>query len=120
MLRQWMAALGLGLGLLAGGIRAAEWSQFRGPNGTGGSEEKQLASTWDAKKDVRWKVEVPGFGWSSPVVWGDKVFVTTAVSDKQTKPKPGSFGFGGMGGGFPPGGPGGGPGSGRRFGPPGG
>jgi outer membrane protein assembly factor BamB len=79
--------------------QAGDWPQFRGPNGTGLSEEKQLPTEWSATKNVLWKSKLPGYGWSSPIVWGDKVFVTTAVSDKQTKPK----GFGG-GGGFRPGG----------------
>ena len=48
-----------------------------------------------------WKVAIPGFAWSSPVVWGDKVFVTTAVSEKQSKPRSGGRGFGGLPGEFP-------------------
>src|SRR5262249_459546 len=58
-------------------------------------------------------VKIPGYGWSAPIVWGDKVFVTTAVSDKQKKPAGGfggsggpppggGFGRGGFGGGRPP------------------
>jgi outer membrane protein assembly factor BamB len=79
-----------------------EWPQFRGPNGTGFSSETKLPAEWAADKNVAWKVKVPGYGWSSPVVWGDKVFVTTAVSDKQTKPR--AFGGGGRGTGGRPGG----------------
>jgi outer membrane protein assembly factor BamB len=116
MKRKVIMILWTSLAIASAGARAGEWSQFRGSNGSGVSEESRLPAAWDAKTDVRWKVEVPGFGWSSPVVWGDKIFVTTAVSDKQVKPKPGSFGFGGgMEGDVPRGGPGG-----RRFGPPGG
>jgi outer membrane protein assembly factor BamB len=65
---------------------------------------------------VAWKAQFEGYGWSCPVVWGDKVFITTAVSEKQQKPAPG-FGPGGPGG-FGPGGfgPGGGPGGPGRFG----
>src|SRR6266567_8278256 len=89
--------------------RADDWPQFRGPGGTGVSSESKLPSEWDKSKNVEWKVSLPGVAWSSPVVWGDKVFVTTAVTEKQTKPKP--FRFGGGGGFGPPGG---------GFGPPGG
>src|SRR5262249_43401956 len=52
---------------------------------------------WGKDKNVRWKVAVPGVGWSSPVVVGERVFVTTAVTDKQEKPRP--FDMGGFGGG---------------------
>ena len=43
-------------------------------------------AVWGAGRNVAWKVKVPGYGWSSPVVWGDRVFVTTAVADNQTAP----------------------------------
>jgi len=93
--------------------RADDWPQFRGPGGTGVSSETKLPSAWDKSKNVQWKVTLPGVAWSSPVVWGDKVFVTTAITEKQTKPKPfrfggGGGGFGRPGGGFGPGGFGGG------------
>jgi outer membrane protein assembly factor BamB len=101
-------------GLFAAGLAvrfapADDWPQFRGPNGSATSPDAQLPAEWGRDKNVAWKVKLPGYAWSCPVVWGDKVFVTTAVSDKQTKPN-GSFGgFGGPGGGgFPKGGPGGG------------
>ncbi|HKB05873.1 MAG TPA: PQQ-binding-like beta-propeller repeat protein [Gemmataceae bacterium] len=93
-------------------VRASDWPQFRGPNGSATSDDKKLPAEWDKDKNIAWKVKVPGYGWSGPIVWGDKVFVTTAVSDKQTKPAAGfggGFGGGGPGGkgGFPPGGKGG-------------
>ena len=59
-----------------------EWSRFRGPNGTGVSDATTIPTTWTVK-DFLWKVEIPGAGHSSPVVWGDKVFVTSA--DKSGK-----------------------------------
>lgn len=86
--------------------RSDEWPQFRGPNGSASSDEK-LPAQWGSDKNIAWRAKLPGYGWSSPIVWGDKVFLTTAVSEKQRKPAPG---FGG-GGGRP--GAGGGPG---RFG----
>jgi outer membrane protein assembly factor BamB len=84
------------LGLAAVG-RGADWPQFRGPNGSATATGTALPSEWGTDKNVAWKAEVPGYGWSSPIVWGDKVFVTTAVSDKQQKPT-GGFGGGGAGG----------------------
>jgi outer membrane protein assembly factor BamB len=72
--------------------RAGDWPQFRGPGNAGLSTEKRLPAEWSADKNVRWKVKLPGYGWSSPVVCGDKVFVTTAVADKQSRPTPFFFG----------------------------
>jgi outer membrane protein assembly factor BamB len=66
--------------------RADNWPKFRGPNGSSTSAEMNLPDEWSADKNVAWKVKIPGYGWSSPIVWGDKVFVTTAVADKQEKP----------------------------------
>jgi outer membrane protein assembly factor BamB len=95
MVRKWVALVGL-LGLAAG-ARASDWPQFRGPSASGLSDESKLPAEWGADKNIGWKVKVPGVAWSSPIVWGDKVFITTAITDKQTKPKPGDYGFGGGG-----------------------
>src|SRR5258705_12568056 len=55
---------------------AQEWSRFRGPNGTGISRSKNIpARITDA--NIRWKVELPGTGHSSPVLWGERIFLTT-------------------------------------------
>lgn len=61
---------------------AQNWPQFRGPGASGVVEGRPAASSWDATKAVntRWKTEIPGLSHSSPVVWGKKVFVVTAVS----------------------------------------
>lgn len=98
-------------------VCGGEWAQFRGPSGTAVSNDKGLPVQWDANKNIAWKAKLDGYGWSCPVVWGDKVFVTTAVTDKQQKPMMG-FGMGGAGG-FAPGGPGGAGGRGGRGGFPG-
>jgi outer membrane protein assembly factor BamB len=60
---------------------AQNWPQFRGP-GASGVAEGHSAVTWDGEKleNTRWKTKIPGLGHSSPVVWGNKVFVTTAVT----------------------------------------
>jgi outer membrane protein assembly factor BamB len=60
-------------------LLASNWPQFRGPNGNGVVASGEIPVTWSEANSVRWKVSVPGRGWSSPVVWGDKVFITTAV-----------------------------------------
>ncbi|MDQ3803716.1 MAG: PQQ-binding-like beta-propeller repeat protein [Acidobacteriota bacterium] len=61
---------------------AQNWPSFRGPGATGVAEGRGAPVKWDAAKaeNVRWKTPIPGLGHSSPVVWGNKVFVTTAVS----------------------------------------
>jgi outer membrane protein assembly factor BamB len=105
MSRKWILALGVSVFGLPTLLWGGDWPQFRGPNGTALSEEDKLPAEWGKDKNVKWKAEVPGFAWSSPVTWGDKIFVTTAVTDKQAKPKGG--GFGGRGGGGGPGGFGG-------------
>ena len=55
------------------------WGQWRGPQANGVSPTANPPLTWSETHNVRWKVEIPGRGSSSPVVWGDRIFVTTAV-----------------------------------------
>ena len=60
-------------------VDAVDWPQFRGPLGTGHIPGGQaLPVEWSETKNIDWKVELPGRAWSSPVVWGDKVWLTTA------------------------------------------
>lgn len=59
---------------------ADNWGHWRGPIGNGTALKASPPTEWSSTKNVKWKVEVPGIGSSSPVVWGDQVFVTTAVS----------------------------------------
>lgn len=57
------------------------WSRWRGPSGQGIVEGKGYPDTWSGTDNVIWKVEVPGRGHSSPIVWGDRIFLTTASQD---------------------------------------
>jgi outer membrane protein assembly factor BamB len=57
----------------------ASWPQWRGPSGQGVSAEKNLPATWSATKNIKWKVAIPGRGHSSPIVWGNRIFLTTAI-----------------------------------------
>lgn len=66
-------ALTLALTLSAAG---GDWTQFRGPTGSGVSAEKGLPAKWGAKENVAWKTEMPGPGSSSPVFVGDRIFIT--------------------------------------------
>ncbi len=56
-----------------------QWPQWRGPLSTGFAPHANPPVEWSEEKNVRWKTELPGKGHSTPVVWGDRVFVTTAV-----------------------------------------
>src|SRR4029453_16778958 len=65
---------------------ATAWPQFRGPGGQGISTETGLPLSWSGTENVVWKTPIPGRGHSSPVVWGDRVFLTTAVEGDVSKP----------------------------------
>ena len=57
----------------------ANWSSWRGSEGTGVSTETNVPVEWGADKNIRWKAPIPGRGHSSPIVWGDRIFLTTDV-----------------------------------------
>jgi outer membrane protein assembly factor BamB len=65
---------------------ATNWPQFRGPDALGVADNPGLPERWSTNQNVAWKVEVPGRGWSSPIVWGERVFVTTVVSEGEVEP----------------------------------
>jgi outer membrane protein assembly factor BamB len=56
------------------------WPQFRGTDGAGIADSSSLPTRWSTTDNVAWTAELPGRGWSSPIVWGDRVYVTTAVN----------------------------------------
>ncbi|QJW95199.1 outer membrane protein assembly factor BamB family protein [Frigoriglobus tundricola] len=62
---------------LAAPASADNWPQWRGPKNDGHSAEKGLPTEWGADKNVAWKLAMPGIGGGSPVVWGDKIFLTS-------------------------------------------
>ena len=76
-----VAPLSLTLGSLTLGASAQDWPSFRGPGAQGIADGQNLPADWDVKtgRGVRWTAAIPGVGQSSPIVWGDRVFVTTAV-----------------------------------------
>src|SRR6266568_3265447 len=65
---------------LAPAQQDGNWPKFRGPN-AGVSHVKDLPTEWDTKKNVVWSVEVPGRGHSSPIVWGERIFLTSVIRD---------------------------------------
>jgi len=65
--------------LFAASLRASNWPQWRGPDSSGISAEKNLSSEWSSTQNIRWKTPLRGRGHSSPVVWGRRIFLTTAI-----------------------------------------
>jgi outer membrane protein assembly factor BamB len=60
-----------------------QWSQFRGPRAGVAADDPALPERWSETENVVWRIDVPGLGWSSPVVWDDHIFLTSAVSSGQ-------------------------------------
>src|SRR5437016_13384241 len=56
-----------------------DWPQWRGPLATGVAPQANPPITWSETKNVRWKVALPGKGHSTPIVWGDRIYLTTAI-----------------------------------------
>jgi len=91
--------LGFGIGSLPPGVwplafclcvatlqlSAADWRQFRGPLGNGVAEETTLPTALDPQKSIAWKIQLPGRGLSSPIIVGDRVFVTCSSGRKQER-----------------------------------
>jgi len=73
--------------LLSAQIRGADWNRFRGPNGTGVSEATGIPVEWSDLQNLRWKAELPGPGSSSPIIGGDRVFVTCSTGTEGSELK---------------------------------
>ncbi len=71
--------LTLTLALLTTACHAADWPQFRGPSGNGIADGASIPASWDESTNIAWAINIPGDGWSAPIVVGEQVFVTTAV-----------------------------------------
>ena len=80
------AALCGGLNRPGANAEEANWPQFRGPGARGITTNTNVPEAWSASENVAWKAEIPGRGWSSPIVWGDRVFLTTAVNSGTNEP----------------------------------
>ena len=75
----------LGLSLGSRALGDVHWPQFRGTGAMGVAEHPGLPEKWNQGKNVSWKVAVEGMGWSCPCVWGERIFITTAVSSVATE-----------------------------------
>jgi outer membrane protein assembly factor BamB len=63
------------------------WPKFRGLAAGAVGDDPALPDTWSTTENVAWKLDVPGFSWGSPIVWGDDIFITTVISD-EARPTP--------------------------------
>jgi outer membrane protein assembly factor BamB len=87
-----VAVGGLVAALASVSLTAEDWPQFRGNMAGVGVDHPDLPESWSTTENVRWVLDVPGLGWSSPVVSGNHVFVTSVVSAApEEKPKPGFY-----------------------------
>jgi outer membrane protein assembly factor BamB len=80
--------------LLAGSAAAADWPQFRGPQACGVDSAAPAPVRWNVEKNenVRWRAAIPGLAHSCPILWGDRVYVTTAVQSGKAELKVGLYG----------------------------
>ena len=76
-------------------LAQTNWPQFRGPGARGVAEQPEIPDQWSSTKNVAWKTDLPGRGWSSPIVWGNRIFLTTVINTGNLEaPKKGLY-FGG-------------------------
>jgi outer membrane protein assembly factor BamB len=73
----------LAIAVICNGSNANDWWQFRGPGSNGIVNDLKLPEVWGIDSNIKWKATIPGEGWSAPIVVGQKVFVTTAISSGQ-------------------------------------
>lgn len=78
MYRNLLVTVFAGFIFASGASAQVNWPQFRGPN-AGVVEDDTLPTTWSTTENVAWVIDIPGRAWSSPIAWGDRIFVTSAV-----------------------------------------
>ena len=75
--------------------RVEGWPQFRGPGSAGVADAPGLPERWSTTENVAWQTVIPGHGWSSPIAWGDRIFVTAVIPAGQIEAPKGGLYFGG-------------------------
>ena len=89
------AAVALSLITLSAATPTENWPGFRGPNANGVADAPDVPLTWSKTDNVTWSIDIPGRGWSSPIIWNNVVYLTSAISGKLFKqPSPGLYGAG--------------------------
>src|SRR6201981_1216936 len=82
MMRRWLLALVFTCLAFRSAVAEEAWPEFRGPHGTGLSQGTGLPVKWsETSPEVRWKTPIHDKGWSSPVIWGNQIWLTTARPD---------------------------------------
>lgn len=82
--------------ITAAALHAQEnWPQFRGADSRGVAQSTKIAAQWSATENVEWKTDLPGRGWSSPIVWGNRIFLTAVINHGETEPLKKGLYFGG-------------------------
>ena len=95
LLNLFLKSLAVAALLLPSIFAQENWPQFRGADSRGIGKSERLPIVWGAGTNIAWRSPIPGRGWSSPIVWGDRIFLTTAVSaGSEEAPKKGLY-FGG-------------------------
>jgi outer membrane protein assembly factor BamB len=92
-----VCALGVLVMLFSPSVTADDnWPRFRGPGSSGVTDQDGLPEEWDTKTNVVWRTDIPGRAWSSPIVWRDRVFLTSAIKEEGELEavKPGLYLFG--------------------------
>jgi outer membrane protein assembly factor BamB len=79
--QNWILSALVAISIAVGSARAqpSNWPQWRGPNGAGISTEVGLPTQWSETKNIRWKTAIPGLGHSSPIVWNNRIFLTSSI-----------------------------------------
>ena len=88
MIRWYSPAVWLAIGLGAVGSASGEnWPSWRGPRGDGTSTEEHVPVRWDgsSRENITWKTPLPGWGHSSPIVWGEQLFLVSCIDDNQAR-----------------------------------
>ncbi len=92
----WLAAVGSAAGAADPPFEGPNhWPQFRGPGALGVADGSRFPERWGTNENVAWRIETPGRGWSSPIVWGDRVFLTSVISGGTVEPPRKGLYFGG-------------------------
>ena len=81
MIRLFVMTLMISTLALQSAVRAEDWPSWRGPTGDGISQEKNLSIEWSPTKNIAWKLELPGPAGATPVVWGERIFLTSTAAD---------------------------------------
>jgi len=83
----WLVCLGVAAAAFSSGAAAENWPQWRGPEHNGSSTTADPPVNWSEESNIRWKIELPGRGSSTPIIWGDRLFVLSArATDRPAEP----------------------------------